>query len=257
MADTVTGNIRTYYAWHGSGYPLVFVHEALLDHGKWQAQIEPFAGKYDLIADDLRAHGRSGKAGSPKYSVELLRQDLLELLNNLEISCAHLCGLGLGGLVVQEFAARYPLRVKKIFLCNTHVSTASDRMLAPMVRLLGAARFVNISIGLAKLIRGKNWLGKTGQIRDYVETCRCAFETRELALIYEMFMSYRGAELSRIPASSPILSGENKALSMLWHADFLRKQINHAQAHILPGADHLANLENPRVFNSLILDFLA
>jgi len=268
MTMIITGNIRTYFFNHGNGYPLVLLHGALMDHCLWNPQINAFAEKYQVIVYDLRGHGQSEKEGDPDYSVELLAHDLLELLNNFGLACVHLCGLGLGGMVAQEFASRYPARVEKLVLCDTAVSAtlywsenltslAFDRAFALILRMMGAERDLDFALKLAKLTRGKHWLGETPEVRDYLRTCLRAFDTAEMARIRAMEMRYRGAELSRILAPTLILAGKRGSKNMFRQVKLMSKQIPDNQVQIIPGAGRLSNMENPQIFNNLVLDFLA
>ena len=268
MAKIVTGNIQTNYTIHGSGFPLVLIHGALMDHQLWEPQIRVFAEKYMAIAYDLRGHGQSGKAGDPDYSVELLRDDLLDMLDSLGISCVHLCGLGLGGMVAQDFASHYPARVEKLVLCDTSFSATyfwsknlftllSDWLLGLTIRWVGIDNDGDFILRMVRLFREKQWLGETPEACAYMEHCLRTFDKTRVLLIQKMEMQYRGAELSGIFAPTLIMAGIKASANQSLQVEFLRNQIPNSQVRIVRDARHISSLENPEIFNNMMLDFLA
>jgi pimeloyl-ACP methyl ester carboxylesterase len=107
MPTVRTNDVETYYERHGSGRALVFVHGAWLNHHQWTPQVDGFAAEYEVVTYDLRGHGRSGGSTDGAYSVELYAADLRTLVEALGLEAPVVCGLSLGGMVAQTYAARY------------------------------------------------------------------------------------------------------------------------------------------------------
>src|SRR5438034_5877517 len=63
----------------GSGEPLVLIHAAVADARMWDAQIAPFAQRYQVIRYDAQGFGQSPAAVEPATRAE----DLYELLRTL------------------------------------------------------------------------------------------------------------------------------------------------------------------------------
>ena len=118
MPTIKTNNIQTYYEVHGEGPVLVFIHGLGACHKMWQPQIEPFSKHFRVIVYDVRGHGDS-TGSDEKYSIKLFASDLKALLSELSIGKAHVCGLSMGGLIVQQFAIDYPTSVDKLVLAGT------------------------------------------------------------------------------------------------------------------------------------------
>ena len=53
------------------------------------------------------------------YALDQLGGDLLGLFDELEIKCAAICGLSLGGMVSLWMAANHPERLTRLVLANT------------------------------------------------------------------------------------------------------------------------------------------
>ena len=267
MPFAQTNNIQTFYEIHGEGPPLVLIHGGLVDHQMWQPQVEPFSRKYKVITYDIRGHGRTGGSEKRGYSVQLLAEDLRALLEQLQVDKPVVCGLSLGGIVAQAYATSYPTDIAALILCDTAVSatlTTSDKIqtyligwsLAPSVRIMGARRFTDYSFGLAKLMRGETWFGQNVEAQTYVQEAMRAFDTAEMAKIYDLLVRFRTPELEKIKVSTLIINGEHESQSVFRHAEYLQKLISNTQASTIPDAGHLSNVENPEAFNERVLSFL-
>jgi len=92
--------------------PLVVVHGATLGSIAYEAYYQPFldAG-YRVIAYDQYGRGFSDRPDAD-LSIDLMREQLLALLDHLEIDRAALYGVSFGGAVIARFAAAHPERVR-------------------------------------------------------------------------------------------------------------------------------------------------
>ncbi len=72
-----------------------------------------------VIALDNRGVGKSSRPNYP-YTMDIFVEDLKNLLDYLNIQeKIHLCGISMGGMIVQNFALKYPDMVKTLILCAT------------------------------------------------------------------------------------------------------------------------------------------
>lgn len=266
MPSLVAGDLPTHYQSQGSGRPLVLIHGALVDSHLWDDQLEAFAPHYRVITYDLRGHGQTGGSTDPRYTVELLVRDLHALLEALGVQQPLLCGLSLGGMVAQHYAARHPVR--GLVLCDTAVSSTlflGDRLqywllgawaFPATVRLMGARRFVDWAVGFARLTRGEGWLGRDERVRAYVTACMRRFETLEMSKVYDLILHVPPADLGAIRAPTLILNGEHESPSVFRHTRYMLERLGRARAEVIPGAGHVSNMENPVVFSRQVLGFL-
>ena len=81
----------------------------------WDMQIQDLSEHFRVLRYDTRGHGASGvPAGA--YSMDRLGRDVIELLEALNISRVHFCGLSLGGMVGQWLGIHAPDRIDRLTL---------------------------------------------------------------------------------------------------------------------------------------------
>src|SRR5689334_20735516 len=110
----------------GKGIPaLVFVHGFACTSEDWRAQIAHFEKTHEVVACDLRGHGRT--PGRPhECSIEHYGGDVAALVNNLELEGAILVGHSMGCRVVLEAGKLAPQRVAGVVLVDGSRNATSD-----------------------------------------------------------------------------------------------------------------------------------
>jgi 3-oxoadipate enol-lactonase len=83
----------------------------------WDPQMPALAG-YRVLRYDSRGHGRSDAPPGP-YSIALLGEDAIALLDALGIARVHFCGLSKGGMVGQWLGSHHGDRLQSLTLCAT------------------------------------------------------------------------------------------------------------------------------------------
>jgi 3-oxoadipate enol-lactonase len=121
----------------GSGPPLVLLHALGETSADWDVVLPAFEERFTVHAVDLRGHGGSDWPGA--YSLELMRDDVLALLDALDLPAVDLVGHSLGGFVAHLVAQQVPSRVRRLVLED--VPAPLPREVAPPVRPDGALAF--------------------------------------------------------------------------------------------------------------------
>lgn len=97
------------------GGPTVVLLHALGEQGaSWDAVAATLAASFRVVVPDLRGHGASGRASH--YSLELMRDDVVALLDRLGLGRVDLVGHSLGGAVALLVAQEHPDRVDRLVL---------------------------------------------------------------------------------------------------------------------------------------------
>lgn len=118
MPAEKVGDLNIYYETHGKGEPLLLIMGYGANSRWWKPQIPVFSQEYQVIAFDNRGVGQSDKPDIP-YTIEMMEEDTVGLLETLGIDAAHVFGVSMGGLIAQEFALRHPDKVISLILACT------------------------------------------------------------------------------------------------------------------------------------------
>lgn len=114
-----------YYETYGNGSAIVLLHGLSDDLNYWNKIIKIFEKDYQIIAIDLRGHGKSVyKKGSISYAK--FEEDIYHLLKYLKIEKAIFIGFSLGGTISLNFALKYPEMVEKLVLMSTFARISED-----------------------------------------------------------------------------------------------------------------------------------
>ncbi|HYL25391.1 MAG TPA: alpha/beta hydrolase [Burkholderiales bacterium] len=249
----------------GRGAPaLVFVHGFACTHADWHAQLVHFQRTHEIVACDLRGHGRT--PGRPQEcSIEHYGGDVAALVNNLELARTVLIGHSMGCRVVLEAARLIPDKVAGIVLVDGSRNAASDPQgaeaaaratvektgYAPFAEMLFrqmffkpsaeadaiVARAVKTSADFGPALWPRITRWDAGQMDAAFDALR--------APLLAIQSTTRNAELKR----APLKAGDTSP----W-LDYLRAR--GARIEIVPDTGHFTQLEAPETVNRLIAGFL-
>ena len=84
----------------------------------WNPQMDILTPYFQILRYDIRGHGGSD-VPSGAYTLEVLRDDIIGLLDALNINQVHFIGLSMGGMIGQSLALGYLHRLRSLALCDT------------------------------------------------------------------------------------------------------------------------------------------
>lgn len=119
------GGATISYKVRGSGPPILMIQGVGVAGDGWQPQVDGLADRFTLVTFDNRGLGASTLGSAtrvPAYSVELLAEDALAIMDLEGIDQFQVVGHSLGGSISEEVALRAPARVRGLMLfCTFHV----------------------------------------------------------------------------------------------------------------------------------------
>ena len=121
MPTINVNDINIYYEVHGEGEPLILIGglaNDITDYTDHTTIIPELSQHYTVIAFDNRGVGRTDKPDAP-YSIEMMAEDTVGLLDTLGITKAHLLGISMGGRIALALTLRHPERVNALVLAST------------------------------------------------------------------------------------------------------------------------------------------
>ncbi|HXF82542.1 MAG TPA: alpha/beta fold hydrolase [bacterium] len=257
MRHTVNG-VSLAYDDQGQGIPVVLLHGFPFSRRMWSAQLPALTRQARVITIDLRGFGES--TGVPE-SMEQLAADVHALVQALGLPPFVLAGFSMGGYVAFRYLAAHARTVRALMLLDTRAEAdgpeARQRRYAGIERIRreGPAGFLD---DFARLLVSP----RTAEARPEVVT-----EVRRLmeGTPAETLIGGLRAMAER-PDSTPLLPqlslptlvvvGEDDRATPVESARAMAAAIPGAQLVIIPGAGHVANIEQPDAFNQALTGFL-
>lgn len=246
---------------HGGVGPLVvFLHGIGGNRNQWREQLDFFAMRFTACAWDARGYGDSDDYDGPLQFSDF-GADLLRVLDHFGTARAHLVGLSMGGRIARDFYFRHPERVASLVLANTSpgFDALSEAQRQEFVRarqgpLLAGKSPREVAQTLAQnLLAG----GATAAHKERLVAMMAALHKDSyLKTIEASVMQDRGAPIERIAAPTLVVTSDEDRLYAPALAQDMARRIPGAQLVIIERAGHLSNLEQPEVFNRLVLTFI-
>jgi 3-oxoadipate enol-lactonase len=243
--------------------PIVLIHGFPFSSEMWKGQmqvLQDIKKNLRVITHDLRGHGQSD-VGDGQYSIELLVDDLIALLDYLKISETILCGFSMGGYIALRAIERNPDRFNALILCDTMSAADSDEAKIrransiKLVKKEGVGRFAE---GFLKAVFAPKTFDTNPGIID--ETRRMVLSNSPLgicgALLAMAGRTDTTEALSKINVPTLILVGEHDAVTPPSAAKNMHDRIPNSKLHLIENAGHMSNLENPVMFNKHLTKFL-
>jgi 3-oxoadipate enol-lactonase len=240
------------------GAPWVtFANSLLTDARIWDGQVAALKDEYRVLRYDHRGHGRSGASSGP-YTLELLADDVLALLDGLAIHRTHFVGVSIGALTGAYAAYSDPGRFMTLTMADCQPQSTSDSRRLWLDRA-GSAR----QHGLAELVEDS--LARWFQPDFLAADPRLAAEYRAMMASTSIdgyvgcahAISGQDARRHVVELALPkrFLAGEYDGTSPQALAE-LSGSVPSARFAVIPGAGHLSNVEGRRAFTSELRAFL-
>ncbi len=232
--------VRIFYARYGHGTPVVLLHGGLGNANYWGNQIAVLASRYDVIAIDLRGHGRSTMTDAPMH-YERLAADVLGVMDGLGIRRAALVGWSDGAIIGLSLAMTEPDRVERLFAFGANYDLQG---LIPGGS--HAAVFARYTARTAAEYRA---------LSPRPDGYRMLVQRMTQMWNAEPHFSRGGLASIRVPVA--IVDGDRDEIVRPQHTRDLAAAIRGASLIIEPGVSHFAMLQDPERFNADLLQFLA
>lgn len=240
----------------GSGLPLVLIHGYLGGSAQWKNQIEAFSSKHAVIAFDLPGFGAAAGLSCPSTITEIAAV-VAHDLDRLGIGSFALLGHSMGGMIVQEMAARLGDRITHLLLCGTGPLGLMPDRFEPLETSL--ARLAEDGVTATADRISATWFLHGRDASGYAPTrdiARLASpEAAHNALCAMRYWDGRDA-LTRLNVPTCILWGDRDRSYRWPQVASLWTGIPGASLGVIPGASHAIHMEKPQLFNSMVLDFL-
>ncbi|MDH4053021.1 MAG: alpha/beta hydrolase [Rubrivivax sp.] len=213
----------------------------------------------DAIAVDLPGYGNS--AAMAPGGVHLMAQSVLNLLDRLDLRQAVFVGHSMGGMVAQELAATAAPRVAGLVLACT--SPAFGRPDGDWQARFVQERLAPLDAGqgmdalAAQLVPDMVGPGTPDRARQQARMVMAAVPEATYRRVLAALVAFdRRAALPGIHVPTLCLAGEHDRVAPPEVLRRMAQRIPGAGFEVLPGAGHVANVEQPQAFQAAVVDFL-
>jgi len=119
-------NAPIYYHAKGSGKPILLIHGWAMDSLVWTFFKEEFSHNNNVIAVDLRGHGKSAALPGP-YNLESFAHDIQQLIEDLDLQKATVMGWSMGVSVILKMLEHPNAHIDSlVFISGTPSLIARD-----------------------------------------------------------------------------------------------------------------------------------
>ena len=145
-----TKDVDLYYERMGTGPTMVLVHGAVADAGYFSECCHFLRDHFDLVTYDRRGNSRSLPKEGATFHVADQTDDLVNLIEQLDLSDVILVGHSAGGIMCLEAINRIPGRLKRVIIYETP--------------LMGLCEGVDMSIRWVEDLKAMNAEGKHREV---------------------------------------------------------------------------------------------
>ena len=238
--------------------PVILVSNSLASNlGMWDHQIGTLLRLgFRVLRYDGRGHGRSGVPPGP-YSIEMLAEDAVGLLDALGIGRASFMGCSKGGMVGQMAGTKHGGRFDKLVLCSTSAYMGGAAVWTARIEAVakgGMAAVVDATVD--------RWFTRPGQERIPADVAR----VREMILATppEGFIACAHAiaamdqreSIRAIDRPTLVIVGEHDPGTPPSAAELIHDRIAGSKLVVLEESAHFCNIEQAGSFNTALEEFL-
>ncbi len=268
MPEVKTNGISLYYEASGEGAPIVFVHEFAGDYRSWEDQTRYFNRRYKVVTFNARGFPPSEvPQNASQYSQDIAVDDLAGLIRGLKLAPAHVVGLSMGGYATLHLGLRHPELTRSIVVAGCGYGSELDkRAQFQKDANLVADRFLNEGItdfgpiytaGPTRMqLKRKDMIGYQRFIDHFMShsALGCANTMRGVQSARPSVYALE-EQMKHCVVPTLILTGDED-YPCLEPALFMKRHIQAAALITFPNAGHLINLEEPAMFNRVVLEFI-
>jgi 3-oxoadipate enol-lactonase len=209
-----------------------------------------------VLRYDTRGQGGSAVPPGP-YSLEVLSEDAVGLMDALGLERVRFCGLSMGGMVGQVLGSRHPGRLISLTLSSTAAIISPREIWDERIETVRGSGMESVADATIN-----RWFTKPGQDRMPYEIekvrrvimntpvdgyCACCAAIRDMDL---------RDSLKAISTRVLVLVGEQDPGTPVSAAEFIHNRIRSSELKVIPDAAHFVNVEQAGAFNDTLVEFI-
>lgn len=250
-----------YYEIHGEGPPLLLIAGMGGVGGYWKPQVEHFSRSYKTIVFDQRGTGRSSLTRSD-YSVSLLADDAMQLLDGLGIDKVSLCGHSTGGMMAQIMARTHPDRLAcmVVYASRARADAFTQRAMGLRRRLLLDGKIEEFVRSTALFLYPSWWIVANNDtlVRNENSAIAAFSDADIMASRIQAVLDHDQLEnLAGITTPTLVTCARDDFLTPPYYSEEMHQLIPGSLLEFVGKGGHACSLTNPDAFNAVVESFLA
>jgi pimeloyl-ACP methyl ester carboxylesterase len=252
-----SAGVRLHYIVEGKGEPVVLIHGygGNIDMGWTETGIvKGLADRYQVIAIDMRGHGRSDKPRTPAaYGLPMV-DDVVRLMDRLKIQTAHVVGYSMGGRIAIMLLAERPERLRTAVIGGAGWMDA-QALQRRQIRQEQTAQSLEQGKGVGPLILSLAPPSAEPPTPQQIE----AFNRMFLSQNDPLALAAVARGISNLqPSESKLRGNKTPALALVGELDPNKTEVHRLEEMapnlkvvVIPGANHLNAVRHPEFLNNL------
>jgi 3-oxoadipate enol-lactonase len=250
---------RIYWDEQGAGEPLLLIMGLSYPSYMWHRTRPLLAKSYRTIAFDNRGIGQSDVPAGV-YPIAVMASDAAAVLGAAGVERAHVFGTSMGGMIAQEFALRYPERVRSLILGCTSPGGPNAAPTGPEALQALTRRGLPPEEAKEVIIP---FIYHPATPRERID--------EDMAIRMKWYSTLQGytgqlsgifgweaySRLGQIAAPTLVIHGEADGLIPVANARLLAAKIPGAKLLLIPDASHIFETDQPGEAHPTILEFLS
>lgn len=243
----------------GAGEPLALLHAFPLQSAMWKRQLKGLARKHRVVCPDLPGFGASEVVSGSSSPMDRMGDSVAVLLETLRIGRAVVGGCSMGGYVALALARRYPNLVRGLVLTNSRANADTEEGRANREKTAQAVMkrgLIEVEETLGPKLLGPN---ASPEVREEVlAMIRAASKVGTAAASRGMAGRLDNREwLSRCACPVLVIAGDADQVIPRAESEEMARIAPKGELVVLPGAGHLAPMEQPEAWNAAVEAWMA
>ncbi len=241
-------------------HTVLLLHAFPLSSEMWDTQLSMFEKQgIPALAPDVFGVEGSPEKKSWTFTDYVVETDLL--LSSLDIGRVTVVGLSMGGYQAFELWRTFPEKVASLVLCDTKAEHDNEGALAGRRDFIRAVKTGGAQEAIERMLpnvfASDTYLSGT----DAVESFKKIVNKQPGEVIAATMQAIASRvdscdSLETINCPVTFITGKEDKLTPPTLAEAMQRNVPGSVLHIIPKAGHISNMEQPDVFNDLLLDHL-
>lgn len=254
MTTMLYQGYEIFYTSEGQGAPILFLHGLGGSSINWLYQRNFFKQNYQVISIDLPGHGKSeGREELTYFDYHKILKQLI--VDELFVKDFLICGISMGGRVAIDFTYHHQHLVKGLVAADTFVGL-DQPMREHRKAIYDLLKQPNGEQIWIKRVIEEMGLDPNGSIARGLERGTLS---QNLDFIYQLFVELLEYDqrdmLPAITVPTLILHGERDRFIDRATSEEIHEGLANSELVIIPNCGHLPNVEQPKIFNEIVMEF--